>query len=113
MLPRFRDVYGNPSMLRLKEIGPAVVSSDLRRVFVRRQRESNLKARRNSLRTRHRNEQGMKVGTVALLGIAPVEHVASPPTRARLVVTHGCEHVIVDGVCLVERRNFTFGNLHG
>src|SRR6202021_819190 len=58
-------------------------------------------------------EQGMKVRAVTFLGIASVEHVAASPTCARLVVTHGGEHVIVDGACLVESCGLALRHLHG
>src|SRR5271155_91578 len=113
MLPCFGNVYWNPSVLRLEELSPAVVSRDLGRVFVRRKRKSYFKSRRNSLRTRHGDKQGMKVGAVAFFGVAGVEHIAASPAGARFVVTHGRKYVIVDGACLFERRGLALGDLHG
>ena len=89
-----------------------MIAGDLRGMLVRRQGKSNFKARRNPLGTRHGDEQRMKVGAVALLGIAGIEHIAVSPARAGLVVAHGGEHVIVDGACLLERRGLAFGHFH-
>ena len=86
MLPRLGDVHRNPSFAVDVKIGPAVVAGDLGGMFVGRQRESDLEARGNALRPRHRDEQGMEVGAVAFLGVAGVEHVAVSPARAGLVV---------------------------
>ena len=112
VLPRLRDVYRNPTMRRLEEIGPAVIAGDLGGVLVRRQGKSNFKARGNSLGARHGDEQRMKIGTVAFLGIAGIEHVAVPPARAGLVVAHGSKDVVVDGPGLVERRGLALGDFY-
>src|SRR5579864_6724452 len=94
MLPGFRDVDGNPSFAVNVKIRPTMVAGDFGRMLVGRQREPDLKPRGNSLRSRHGNKKGMEVGTVALLGVAGVEHVAVSPACAGLVVFHGGEDVV-------------------
>src|SRR5580704_18753728 len=56
MFPRFGYVDRNPSMGGFKEFGPAGVPGNLGGMFVRWERKTNLEARGDSLRTRHRHE---------------------------------------------------------
>src|SRR6476646_12188257 len=58
----------------------------------------------------------MKIGAVALLGVAGVENVPSAPSRAGLLVTHGREDVIVNGPRFIQRCSLTlrdFGRQNG
>src|SRR5437868_7928760 len=54
----------------------------------------------------------MEIGAVTLLGVTSVERVAASPTGAGLVVTHGAEHVVVNGSSLIERRGLTLGHFY-
>src|ERR1700692_118070 len=81
-------------------------------MLVRWQGKSDFESRRNSLRTRHGDEQRMKVGAVAFFGVASVEHITASPTGASLVITHSRENVIVDSTRLVERRGLAFASFH-
>src|SRR5579864_21987 len=106
MVPSLRDIHRDPSVLRIEEFRPTMVTSNIGRRFVRRHLKSNLETRRNALRSRHRNEERVKISAVALLRVARIKDVASPPTRAGLVVAHVRKHVVVNSSSFVELRGF-------
>src|SRR5689334_16418153 len=101
MFPRLGNVHWNPSLPVHVEIRPAVIARDLARMLVAGERKSNLESRRNPLRARHRDEKGMEVGAIPLLGVAGMKHVATPPSSSSFVVAQRGEDVVVDGPCLV------------
>ena len=82
-------------------------------MLIGRQRETDLKSGRNALRTRHCDEQRMKVGAVAFLRVAGVKHVAVSPSSAGFVVAHVVEDVVVNGAGLIERRRLASRNFDG
>src|SRR5882672_3019519 len=96
MFPRFGDVDRNPAGGIDVELSPAVVPGDIRARLVGGQRESDLEACRNFLRTSHRHEDRVEVRAVAALRIAGPERVSMAPAGAGLVVLHGAENVLVD-----------------
>src|SRR6266576_6133778 len=109
VLPRLGNIDGNPSDLVNIELRPAVVTRDLCRRLIRREREANLEAGRNLLRTRHRHENGMEISAVAALRITGPQRVPVSPPGAALVVTHGAEDVLINRVRLVELRGGALG----
>src|SRR5208282_3980276 len=103
MLPSFGDIDRNPAFAVDIEIGPAMIAGDLGGMLVGGKRKSNFEAGRNALRAGHGDEQGMKVGAVAFLGVARIENIAVSPAGSGFVVAHGSEDVVVDGAGFVQR----------
>ena len=49
----------------------------------------------------------MKIGAVALLRIAGLQHIAVSPSGSRLVILHGGENVVVNGAGFIrEAKSF-------
>src|SRR5690349_5223552 len=111
MLPGFGDVDRHPSQLRVEEISPAVIARNLRRVLVSGKGEADFETRRNALGACHGDKERMKVGAVALFGVAGVEHITLSPAAAGLVVTHIVEDVVVNGASLLTRQGSSGSDL--
>src|SRR5579863_9669400 len=110
MLPGFRNVYRYPAFAVNVKVRPAVITRDLRGVFIGWERESDFEARGNSLGARHGDKQRMKIGAVTLLGITGVENVSMSPASSSLVVAQSCENVVVDGASFLDRLGFSLSN---
>src|SRR5712692_1594917 len=94
IFPRFTDVHRNPAAVGEK-LRPTMITFDRAFVFLRWNRGADDKARRNPAAPRQRDEVRVETTAIPSPGIACIHCVAPPPTRARFVVTHPTEHVIV------------------
>src|SRR5579859_6559999 len=111
MFPCLGDVYWNPATVFRIEVGPAVVAGNVGCVLVCGDRKTDLEARWNILRARHRNKERVEIRAVSLLGVTCVEGVAVPPSGAALVVAHVGEYVLIDRATFVVITAFHVDNL--
>ncbi len=94
VLVRFADVHRPPLAVGI-ELRPAVVAVDSAVVALGRDRGADGESRRDADGTRQRDEVGVEVGAVAVLGVARVDRIPLPPTVAVLGVAHLVDHVVV------------------
>src|SRR5271169_3555410 len=102
VLPSFRRVNWYPAVGLDIELRPAVIARYRPFVLIRRQRKTNLEARRNSGRPHHADQQRVEIRAVATLGSAGPYGITVAPTGAGLVVAHSGDDVIVDCSCFLQ-----------
>src|SRR5258705_12064700 len=95
MLPGLGRIHRNPPIRRNIKLRPAVISRYRSGVLIRRQWKADLEARGNSCRPHHPDKQRMKIRAIASFCAASPDRITVAPARARFVVTHGHDQVVI------------------
>ena len=96
MLVGFGNIHRHPAFAVDMKPTPTVIAANEPRLNVRRNRKADFKSRVNSLRTRKRYEQTVKVSAVSESTVAHPFRITLPPAFSIFAVFHVVVHKIIN-----------------
>jgi hypothetical protein len=102
----FRSVHRNPTRAWEIKFRPAVIAGDVSLGPRFRKGETDFKTRRDVGAAHHSDKKRVKVSTIATLGGASPQGIATAPAFTGFVIVHGENHVVVNALCFGELRAF-------
>src|SRR5271166_7109780 len=111
--PRLGDVHRNPADLWRVELSPTVIAGNVGLVLVLGERKADVEPGGNVVCAQHAYEWRVKIGAVAVLGVAGPHRVAAAPTGSGLVIAKSREQIVVGSFSFGDAPRLAAGHLLG